>query len=182
MSARVMHARPRFFRPTLSVAAASMPRRNRTFTAQALRVSSGGSTRTRERRHATPPAVHAAQHRWQYWCRPHTDPEPFQDAAADGFAVGLIKIGVGEWMNDLHPDFFLQRFHAADVAEAHGGLFHLALIVVVALWVLDLIASAFGAPARVVLIIKAILALIALLVFLEIVLGGGWSGFYPSHR
>src|SRR3954470_8000732 len=36
-------------------------------TAQALGVSSGGSTRTRERRHATPPAVHAAKHRWQYW-------------------------------------------------------------------------------------------------------------------
>src|SRR5947208_12838639 len=35
VSARVMQARPRFLRPTLSVAAASMPRRNRTFTAQA---------------------------------------------------------------------------------------------------------------------------------------------------
>src|SRR3954463_3129289 len=55
-------------------------------TAQALRVSSGGSTRTRERRHTTPPAVHAAKPRWQYWCRP-TDPEPFQDAAADEEAL-----------------------------------------------------------------------------------------------
>src|SRR3954466_3447605 len=40
-------------------------------TAQALRVPSGGSTRTRERRHATPPAVHAAKPRYQYWCPPH---------------------------------------------------------------------------------------------------------------
>src|SRR3954463_5059770 len=35
-------------------------------TAQALRGPSGGSTRTRERRHATPPAVPAAKPRWQY--------------------------------------------------------------------------------------------------------------------
>jgi hypothetical protein len=56
----------------------------------------------------------------------------------------------------------------------------LALIVVVILWVIDLVASAIGMPPKIVAILKAIIVLLALLVFIETITGG-WTGFYPYH-
>ncbi len=61
------------------------------------------------------------------------------------------------------------------------NLLILALIVAIVLWVIDLVASAFGFPPRIVAIIKAIIVLIALLSLIQILLGG-WPGFYPYHR
>ena len=40
-----------------------------------------------------------------------------QHAAADLFAVGLEELRIFQRMNDLHPDLFLDRLHAADVGE-----------------------------------------------------------------
>jgi hypothetical protein len=61
------------------------------------------------------------------------------------------------------------------------NLLVLALIVVVILWVIDLVASAIGFPPKVISIIKAIIILIALLIFIQ-TLTGGWTGFYPYHH
>jgi hypothetical protein len=59
------------------------------------------------------------------------------------------------------------------------NLLILALIVVVILWVVDLVAGAIGFPPKVASIIKAIIILIALLVFIQ-TLTGGWTGFYHT--
>ncbi len=60
------------------------------------------------------------------------------------------------------------------------NLLILALIVVIVLWVIDLLSGALGFPAKIATIIKAIIVLIALLFFIEM-LTGGWTGFY-LHR
>jgi hypothetical protein len=60
------------------------------------------------------------------------------------------------------------------------NLLILALVVVVVIWVLGMVAGALGLPPNVIQIIKAILILIALLVFVSM-LTGGWSGFYSPH-
>jgi hypothetical protein len=57
------------------------------------------------------------------------------------------------------------------------NLLILALIVLVVLWVVDLVAGAIVFPPKIVAIVKAIIVLIALLVFIES-LTGGWAGFY----
>ena len=44
-----------------------------------------------------------------------------QNAAADGFAVSLIKVRMGERMDDLHPDFLLELLHAADILKLDLG-------------------------------------------------------------
>ncbi len=61
------------------------------------------------------------------------------------------------------------------------NLLILALIVFVVMWVVDLCAEAIGFPPRIVAIIKAIVVLIALLIFIQ-TLTGGWHGFYIPHR
>ncbi len=60
------------------------------------------------------------------------------------------------------------------------NLLILVLVVLIVLWVLGMIASALGLPPNIVQIIKAILILIALLVFISM-LTGGWTGFYSPH-
>jgi hypothetical protein len=60
------------------------------------------------------------------------------------------------------------------------NLLILALIVVVVIWVLGLVAGSLGLPPNVIQIIKAILILIALLIFISMITGG-WTGFYSPH-
>jgi len=62
------------------------------------------------------------------------------------------------------------------------NLLILALIVLVVLWVFDMVAKALECPPNIYAIVKAIIILLALLMFLGAVFGGGWGGFYPIHR
>ena len=61
------------------------------------------------------------------------------------------------------------------------NLLILALIVVIVLWVLDVIAKAIGVPSHIYGVIKAIIILLALLIFVSAIYWGGWT-FYPIHR
>lgn len=61
------------------------------------------------------------------------------------------------------------------------NLIVLAIIVVVVLWVLDLVASSIGWPPKITALLKALIILLALLIFVS-ALTGGWSGFYPVHH
>jgi len=61
------------------------------------------------------------------------------------------------------------------------NLLILALIVLIVLRVIDIAASAMEIPPKITGIIKAIIILLALLMFLS-ALTGGWVGFYPVHR
>ena len=60
------------------------------------------------------------------------------------------------------------------------NLLIIALIVVVVFWVLGILAAAFELPPKIIVIVKAIIALIVLLWVIEILLGST-PGFYPIH-
>lgn len=61
------------------------------------------------------------------------------------------------------------------------NLIVLAIIVVVVLWVLDLVATAIDWPPKITALLKALIILLALLIFVS-TLTGGWSGFYPIQH
>src|SRR5687768_9856964 len=50
-----------------------------------------------------------------------------QDAAADLLPVSAEELRVGQRMNDLHPDLFLDRFHSADIAESQLRPFYFGI-------------------------------------------------------
>src|ERR1051326_5548321 len=44
-----------------------------------------------------------------------------ENAAANRLAVGFVKLGMSQRMNDLQLDFFFDFLHPADVLESHFG-------------------------------------------------------------